>query len=117
MSKRVRIDSLSDALKILDQAIQTRPNEVSDLLATEFESVKDVITEMFPEAEKVFNQAKNTAKEAAENLAEELKETGSENLEGLQTYLRDEIKNRPLTALGIAAVGGLLLGVLLGRRS
>lgn len=40
---------------------------------------------------------------------------GVETLEGLETRMEDEVRARPLRALGFAALGGLVLGLILRR--
>lgn len=56
---------------------------------------------------------------AGEKLTEELEETlraARSQLEGVGRELEEQVRKHPLIALGIAAVAGLVLGVLLARK-
>ena len=56
---------------------------------------------------------------AGEKLTEELEEAlraARSQFEGVGRELEEQVRKHPLAAVGIAAVVGLVLGVLLGRK-
>lgn len=103
MSKsKYRSDKIADAIKILTEAAQSksRPD-----FADDFEAIKDFASEFFPDL-----------KEGLKQKAKQAKESGEEIIEDFEQSVKGHLKNKPWHVLGAVALGGLLLGVLLGRR-
>lgn len=61
-----------------------------------------------------WNEANSRSGGLADELSEKLKDAGA-SLHDIEDRARTFVKDRPLVALGTAAVGGFLLGRLLSR--
>lgn len=93
-------------------------NDFLDDVATLLESSSGA--DIRAEIEKRVKTAKASLKGAVDGISEsssELAERAREGLERSLDYSRDRVAERPLSSVGVAAVGGLIVGLLLaGRR-
>lgn len=71
------------------------------------------------EIEKRIKTAKAGLKQAYNGLADQSSEFADRAREGVERgldYSRDTVTEHPLSSVGVAAVGGLIVGLLLGSR-
>ena len=97
-----RSDKIADAIRVLSEFAQAKNNSG---VSEDIEAIKEFAAEFFPDL-----------KESLKEKAKHAKESGEEILEDLESSVKNQIKKHPWRVVGAVALGGLLLGVLLGRR-
>lgn len=107
------INSIEEALRLLDDAAREQREELKGLLKGNFDSLKCAVSEddALPIKERLV-----AARKRAAEVAANLKELSGEKAKEVACAVNENAHQNPWLYVGGAAVGGLLLGYILGNR-
>lgn len=108
-----KIDSLSEALHLLDEAAEDRRDELGQLISThKYSHLRKLMGTSPDELKKSFEEARENVVHLAHRVQEETKEAVKQTARSIDK----EVHNHPWPFLGGVAASTLLLGFLLGKR-
>ena len=100
---------ISEALQLLEEAAKEKKDDVRKLVAGKYDSVKS----LFMTGEEQVSEALRKARTYASKQAT----YGEEKVKEYSKALDEEVHRNPWHYVGGAALGGLLLGFILGKKS
>jgi ElaB/YqjD/DUF883 family membrane-anchored ribosome-binding protein len=104
-------ENIAEALKLLEEAAKQKKDELKTVISGKYTNLKDLIMENERSIMKSLTSAKDTALEAAA----EAKAAGIEKAREVAREVDKNVHQNPWPFITGAAVGGLLLGFILGR--
>ncbi len=115
MSEHARHSSekISEALQLLEEAAKDKKDEIREMIAKKYGNVQEILA---GEGEHLSDALKK-AKAYASERAHHAQEAAIEKAKEVGTAVNKEVHRNPWPYIGVAAVGGLLLGFILGRKS
>ena len=108
----ISTDKINDALKVLDEAAKENKEQLIQATAGKFDSLKCAIID-----EKGFKERVALAAQKAADLAARVKEASAEKAKEIAGAVDKSVRENPWPYIGGVAVGALLLGFILGRKT
>ncbi|MEM4247822.1 MAG: hypothetical protein QXH80_01020 [Candidatus Nanoarchaeia archaeon] len=105
-------EKIADALKLLDEAAQNQKDELKKIACGKFDNLKDALVDEHNLREKLA-----AAGQKAAEIAKQLKETSEVKAKELAGAVDENVRKNPWPYIGGVAVGALLLGFILGRKT
>ncbi len=105
-------EKIADALKTLDEVAKTQKDELKKAACGKFDSLKDALVDEHNLREKL-----SAAGQKAAEIAKQLKETSEVKAKEIAGAVDENVRKNPWTYIGGVAVGALLLGFILGRKT
>ena len=102
-------EKIAEALKLLNEAAQEKKSEVASMLTDKYETLKQVIVD----SEKSMGHAFGRGERRAVEAAMQAKEFGLKKAKEVDEHVHDN----PWPYIGGAALVGVLLGYVLGRKN
>ncbi len=109
--ERTSHESIAEALKLLEEAAIQKKDEVKGLLSGKFTNLRNVLRENEGSLLDVINNAKVQAVEAVTHA----RDIGVEKARDIACDVDKRVHANPWPYVAGTAVGGLLLGYILGR--
>jgi ElaB/YqjD/DUF883 family membrane-anchored ribosome-binding protein len=104
-------EKMADALKLLEEAALQKKDELKSLMSDKYTHLKHVIVESETRLVKSFSDVRKHAAEAAAHA----RDVSVEKARELANDVDKHVHRNPWPYIGGMAVGGLLLGYILGR--
>ncbi len=108
MSERLKKDKIQEALELLNDAAREKKEEVAVLLSDKYECLKEIVGNMISDGETIAGQTQKKILKGLHQEEKKLKEVVEE--------WDEKIHKDPWLFLGGAALGSLMLGLILGRK-
>jgi ElaB/YqjD/DUF883 family membrane-anchored ribosome-binding protein len=102
-------EKIAEALKLLNEAAQEKKSEVASMLTDKYETLKQVVVD----SEKSMGHAFARGERRAVEAALQAKEFGIKKAKEVDEHVHDN----PWPYIGGAALVGVLLGYILGRKN
>jgi ElaB/YqjD/DUF883 family membrane-anchored ribosome-binding protein len=102
-------EKIAEALKLLNEAAQEKKSEVASMLTDKYETLKQVVVD----SEKSMGHAFARGERRAVEAALQAKEFGVKKAKEVDEHVHDN----PWPYIGGAALVGVLLGYILGRKN
>ena len=102
-------EKIAEALKLLNEAAQEKKSEVAGMLTDKYETLKQVVVD----SEKSMGHAFARGERRAVEAAMQAKEYGVKKAKEVDEHVHDN----PWPYIGGAALVGVLLGYVLGRKN
>ncbi len=103
-------EKITEALELLNQAAKEKKDDFIHLVSNKYLNIKEV----FMGSD--FRQSVERIKKNASSAAIRAKEAGEEKVKEIATQVDQNVHNNPWPYIGAAAILGLFMGLLLGRR-
>lgn len=94
---------------------KTETNSSVDALRSDFDQLRQDFAQLSQHLRGAGSEAAETARQRVENTAKRAGDAARENWQQGCSALDAEIRERPLTVLGIAFAAGVVIGRLFGR--
>ena len=102
-------EKIAEALKLLNEAAQEKKSDVASLIGDKYEALKQVIVD----SEKSMGHAFMRGEKRAVDAAMQAKDFGVRKAKEVDEHVHDN----PWPYIGGAAVVGILIGYILGRKN
>jgi len=112
MATQNDIKSLEQALTLLEKASKDSKSQVTDLLKKDYAELAKVFSETTPQIKKALNGAANVSAENIKDFANAGTAKAKEFAKGVDTQVHDN----PWAYLGVAALGGAIIGYLSAKK-
>ena len=106
-------EKITEALHLLDEAAREKKGELQDVINEKFTHLKAQLGT----AEAGVRERLDTAKKRAVDAAVHAREVSQEKAQEIARNVDENVHRNPWPYIGGAAVGGLLLGYILGRKN
>jgi len=106
------IEKINEALKILDEAAKENKEQLAQATSGKYDSLKSAIVD-----EKGIKERLALAAQKAADLAVRVKEASAEKAKEIAGAVDKSVRENPWPYIGGVAVGALLLGFILGRKT
>lgn len=104
---------ISEALQLLEEAAKEKKDDIRKMITDKYGGVK----ELFAGSEEQVTEALKKARAYASEKAVYAKGVGEEKVMEYSKALDEDVHRNPWHYIGGAALGGLLLGFILGKKS
>ncbi len=105
-------EKIAEALKLLEEVAKNQKDELKKATCGKFDSLKDALVDECNIREKLA-----LAGQKAAEIARQLKETSEEKAKEIAGAVDQNVRKNPWPYIGGVAVGALLLGFILGRKT
>lgn len=105
-------EKIAEALKLLEDAAKHQKDELKKIACGKFDSLKDAIFDEHGLREKLA-----VAGQKATEMAKHMKEVSEEKAKEIAENVDESVHKNPWPYIGGVAVGALLLGFILGRKT
>ena len=105
-------EKISEALKLLEDVAKNQKDELKKMACGKFDSLKDVLSDEICIREKLA-----LAGQKAAEMAKRMKEVSEEKAKEIAATVDENVRKNPWPYIGGVAVGALLLGFILGRKT
>ena len=105
-------EKIIEALKLLEKAAAEKKGELREIIDEKFSHLK----KEFSEADSAVHRAAEEAKEHAAEAASRARELGEEKVREVAHRVDKSVEQHPWLYVAGGALGGLLLGYILGRK-
>ncbi|MCX6985737.1 MAG: hypothetical protein NT118_13465 [Lentisphaerae bacterium] len=106
------IEKINEALKVLEEAAKENKEQLAQAASGKYDSLKSAITD-----EKGIKERLALAAQKAADLAMRMKEASAEKAKEIAGAVDKSVRENPWPYIGGVAVGALLLGFILGRKT
>lgn len=101
-------DKIEEALELLNEAAQGKKEEIFELLGDKYEHLKDFFQDIACNGEELAGQTKKQIVRSLHEEEKKLKETAAD--------WDKKVRREPWLFIGGAALGSLILGMILSRK-
>jgi ElaB/YqjD/DUF883 family membrane-anchored ribosome-binding protein len=112
MNMATSIEKINEALRILDEAAKENKDQLTQVTSGKYDSLKSAIVD-----EKGIKERLALAAQKAADLAAHVKEVSAEKAKEIAGAVDKSVRENPWPYIGGVAVGALLLGFILGRKT
>ena len=110
-AERQNVDSLNEALRLLDEAAQQSGSDVKQLIEEDYQHLKNTIEEISPKLKTAVGNMSSTAKRSVQNATEASSQFAKEQARQVDAHAHEN----PWAYVGGAALAGGLLGYFLAQ--
>ena len=104
---------ISEALQLLEEAAKEKKDDVRKMIAEKYGGVRELLAG----GEEQLSEALKKARAYASEKAVYARGVGEEKVKEYSKALDEDVHRNPWHYIGGAALGGLLLGFILGKKS
>jgi ElaB/YqjD/DUF883 family membrane-anchored ribosome-binding protein len=108
----VSAEKINEALKILEEAAKENKEQLTQATAGKYDSLKSAIID-----EKGIKERLAIAAQKAADYASRMKDASAEKAKEIAGAVDKSVRENPWPYIGGVAVGALLLGFILGRKT
>ncbi len=106
-------EKITEALKLLDEAAMEKKDEIQHMLSDKFKNLKDAVVACETSTADKLAALKHKVADAAKKISE----VSVEKTKAAAATVDESVHKNPWYYIGGAAIGGLLLGYILGKKS
>ena len=106
------IEKINEALKVLEEAAKENKEQLTQATSGKYDSLRAAIVD-----EKSIKEKLALAAQKAADLAARVKEASAEKAKEIAGAVDKSVRENPWPYIGGVAVGALLLGFILGRKT
>lgn len=106
-------EKIAEALKLLEEAAKSQKDELKKMACGKFEILRDALLS----EEACLREKLAIAGQKAAEMAKHMKEVSGEKAKEIAETVDESVHKNPWPYIGGVAVGALLLGFILGRKT